>query len=77
MLQEVIDQLEKLKHTALQNAVEQCERIDAHIRDLDTTKAWINDTTEIFVGTIERMISGPVAPQAPLARSDAAHAAQP
>ena len=67
MLQEVMDKLEDLKKAALQNAFEQCERVDAHIRDLETTKAWINDTALTFVALIDHVMFSPPPATAPAA----------
>lgn len=40
-------------------------RIDAHIRDLETLKAWVMDSAKVRAEAIDALIGGGVPPEAP------------
>lgn len=54
----ILDELRAERAAGDDMAAQLCERIDAHIRDLETLKAWIKDSATARAMALDGMLGG-------------------
>lgn len=65
MLTSLVSALAAEKVEGNEFAADVAARIDAHIRDLETLKAWVMDSAKVRAEAIDALIGGGVPPEAP------------
>lgn len=65
MLTSLVSALAAEKTEGDEFAREMAARLDAHIRDLQTLRAWVMDSAKVRAEAIDALIGGGVPPEAP------------